>query len=150
MYKRILVATDFSISSDRAVESAVSLASDLGAHLDVLHVFCEPAMPSFYGAGSLLLYGKVPDLKEEAEEILGRLEEKIKEKHSDISIHLIEDKPVKGILKGIEKLQPDLLVIGSLGLTGIKKVLLGSVANEVVREAGCSTLIVKADNGAAS
>ena len=145
MFKNILVATDFSFSSDEAVNHALHLAKQLGAHLDVVHVFSEPAMPSFYGAGSLLLYGNVPDIEEEAGNLLEKLKEEISTEYSDITTHLLKKKPVAGILKAIEDLKPDLAIIGSHGLTGIRKVLLGSVADGVVQQAPCPVMVVKTE-----
>ena len=150
MIKNILVATDFSFTSDEAVEYAVVLANKLGAHLDVVHVFCEPAMPSFYGAGSLLMYGNVPDLEEEALSLLQMLKEKISANYPDVSVHLHKKKPVSGILKAIETLNPDLVIVGSHGLTGIRKVVIGSVADGVVHKAACPVLVFKTQKTLAS
>ena len=65
-FKKILIPTDFSKIAKEALDYAFELASIHHAQLDVLHVFEEPAFPSFYGAGALMVYGKVPDIKDQA------------------------------------------------------------------------------------
>lgn len=142
--KRILVPTDFSPISTQAVEFASGLAEIHNAQLDIVHVFEEPAFPSFYGAGALVLYGKVPDIKKEAVAALEELAQPLGEQHGiPVNTHMLEGHASTEICDFAEKNQIDLIVIPTYGLTGLKHIVMGSVAEKVVREASCPVFVYK-------
>jgi nucleotide-binding universal stress UspA family protein len=142
--KTILVATDFSENAAKAVETAVEFARKFEAQLIVLHAYrVEIPMASPMTAGGYVL----PDgfFEQLGSHARAQVEATAKE---------IEDRGVKAIGIAVEqsaaiaiieeaKARPaDLIVIGTRGLTGLKHVALGSVADRVARTAPCPVLTV--------
>jgi nucleotide-binding universal stress UspA family protein len=130
--RRILVPTDFSEQSHRAFHVACALARDSGAQMVVLHVVPLPA----------LMFGPPP------ESYLDHLREKLKQirpPDSNICVEhvLVEGNAAPAILKTAMELPCDAIVMGTHGRTGVDRLLVGSVAEEVVRKASCPVVVVK-------
>ena len=142
--KHILIPTDFSDVATEAVSFAFEMARMHDASLDIVHVFEEPAFPSFYDAGALMLYGKVPDIRKQAQAALDELVAPFK-KEGNITIrtHLLDGHAADRICSFAIEEHIDLIVIPTFGLTGIKHVLMGSVAERVVRQAHCPVYVYK-------
>jgi nucleotide-binding universal stress UspA family protein len=136
--RTILHPTDFSERSNYAFQLACSLARDHGARLLVLHVLQPPAVA--YG-------GVITELATEAAK--QTLAEKLRQIQApDPNVYmehqLIEGEPATQILHTAEKHPCDLIVMGTHGRTGLRRALMGSVAEQVVRQAPCPVLTVKA------
>lgn len=140
--KNILVPTDFSEISKEAIDYACELAQMHGATLHIIHVFEEPAFPSFYEAGALVLYGKVPDIRNQTQEALDQLKTKLNN-NLTVKTDLLDGHAAGQICAYAEANAVDLIVIPTYGLRGFKHVLLGSVAERVVREANCPVFVYK-------
>jgi nucleotide-binding universal stress UspA family protein len=130
--RKILVPTDFSAHADRAFQLACSLARDAGAHVVVLHVVPLPAV----------IYGPPPEsyldhLQEELKQIQAR-DPKICVEHV-----LVEGNAATAIVRVARELNCDMIVIGTHGRTGVSRLLMGSIAEEVVRKALCPVVAVK-------
>ncbi len=135
--KTILHPTDFSVHSENALRLACALARDYGARLVVLHVV-EP--PVYYGELGMTI--PMPDQYEKnVKERLHQLEE------LDVNVptetRLAEGFAAEQILRAAEATRCDLIVIGSHGRTGLGRLLMGSVAEEVMRHATCPVLTVR-------
>lgn len=137
--KTILFPTDFSPQSEYAFRLSCSLARDHDARLVVLHV-----------APPLLVYGEiVPPLptdgyKDRIWDSFRKLQESEPGLRSlDVRTQLTEGDPVDEILRLAKQTDCDLIVMGTHGRTGLKRVLLGSVAELVLRKAPCPVLTVK-------
>ena len=92
-----------------------------------MHVFEEPAFPSFYGAGALLLYGKVPDIRKQAKAALDELAAPLMRKYPDhhtILTCLMAMHPVVSVHLPLKE-DVDLIVIPTYGFTGFKHVVDG-------------------------
>jgi nucleotide-binding universal stress UspA family protein len=139
---RILVPIDFSAPSKQALATGRELAQKFGAELHVLHVLEKPSYPGFYGAGAVTMYGKLPDLKQRAEEALRDL---LSEAEVEVSGVVIEGRAQNDILEYAHDHAIDLIVIASKGLSGVKRVLLGSVASQIVRKAPCPVFVVRGE-----
>lgn len=140
----IIVPTDFSDVSKQALAFACELAKKHNAQLDVVHVFETPTFPSFYGAGALLLYGEVPDIKLQADAALQQLVMPCSEQAGvKLDAHVLEGRAADQICQFAEESGADLIIIPTYGLTGLKHVLLGSVAERVVRHAKTPVLVYK-------
>jgi nucleotide-binding universal stress UspA family protein len=142
---RILVATDFSEPSLLAVAAAGRESRRTGAALTILH--CIEGVVASIGED---LAQMVPPLKNQsrADEQMRRLANTFMEatlkKHSlSGACRVVAGAASNAIVAVCEELQPDLLVVGTRGLTGIRRVVLGSVAEAVARLAPCSVLIVR-------
>jgi nucleotide-binding universal stress UspA family protein len=127
--RNILHPTDFSASSDCALRLACSLAREQSAQLTVLHVVHASLAAEKRGFG------------EELGEELNRM--KIPDAQIRAERRLEEGDPVTQILRVAGEENCDLIVIGTHGRTGLGRLLMGSVAEQVVRKATCSVLTVK-------
>ncbi len=133
----ILFPTDFSHTGDKALAMAESLARDSGAKIHIVHVE-EP--PTAYGGGEMY-YGMLePDL-EHLKELLA----KVKPKDPQILFehHMVTGEPADAISRFAEDHDIDLIVMGTHGRTGLLRLLMGSVAEAVVRRSKCAVLTVK-------
>jgi nucleotide-binding universal stress UspA family protein len=138
---KILVPTDFSEHADEAFRVAHTLAQALGAEVIVFHVAHTPAVVS--EGGRLLTdqrKGTTENLWDRFQNILPN-DSKVRVEHQVI----IADRPgAKHILEILDKLGCDLIVMGTHGRSWLKHLLFGSVTEEVVRQARCPVMVVKA------
>lgn len=142
--ERILCAVDFSQPSARALKNAVHLSRNLGAHLTVLTVI--PPAPETY-LGLIRRWDKDKEAYDQAQ---GKLFDEFLE---DFDFHGIDwekkirsGKPHREILETAQESSADLIVMGSLGKTGLERALLGSVAKKVLRDMPCSVITVKTEH----
>jgi universal stress protein A len=139
--KRILVPIDFSECSKKALQYALPLAREHQAALSLLYV-----VPPAYSAGE---YGGIDyaqleaGMKEGGEKELAKLivDEVRGEVTADPLVRV--GSPPREIVEAARILPADLIVISTRGQTGLKHVLLGSVAEHVVRRAPCPVLVVR-------
>ena len=140
---RILTPIDFSTGSYEALDVAIEMSRTYQARLDVLYVFQEPALPSFYAAGALKMYGRVPNLEDEARNAMKNLASAIQTPDIEITTHIRHGHPADEIVAFAAEDDSDVIVIATHGLTGLRHVVLGSIAERVVREARCPVFVVK-------
>lgn len=139
--KKILIPTDFSETSQAATQYAVELAKKFGAQLHLLHVIEDPVvyMPMFES------YALPP--KEDFENFAKtRLDNWILDEDKaglEISTHWVHGNPFADILKYAKREEIDLIVVGTHGRSFTAHLLLGSVAEKVVRKAFCPVLTVR-------
>lgn len=135
----ILHPTDFSESSLYAFRLACSLAGNGKARLVVLYV---PQPPPFVGASELAR--ALEATHGYREELERRLRQLVPPDDSLPVEHLLgEGEPAEEIVRLARELPCDLIVMGTHGRTGLDRLLLGSVAEQVVRHAPCPVLTVK-------
>ena len=140
--QRLLVAVDFSDHSNHALEMAMDFAKKFGAELHIIHAFHLPVpLVTPYEVA-------VPDaFIQEARDAAARKLEKALHKVAAEGIkaesHLAEVPAAPAIANMAEKLGADLIVMGTHGHTGIKHLLMGSVAERTLRLAPCSVLTVR-------
>jgi len=134
----ILHPTDFTDRSEYAFHLASALTRDYGARLVLLHVVA-PAV-AVYGEGALPLDPEV--LAYEAKERLNRLE--VPGANVRAKRLFAEGDPATEILRVAREIHADLIVLGTHGRTGLARLLMGSVAEQVVRKATCPVLTVTA------
>ena len=142
--KTILVATDFSETAAKAVETAVEFARKFNAQLIVLHAYrVEIPMASPMTAGGYVL----PDgfFEQLGSHARAQVEATAKEIEAGgvkaIGI-AVEQSAAVAIVEEAKSRPADLIVIGTRGLTGLKHVALGSVADRVARTAPCPVLTI--------
>jgi universal stress protein A len=142
--RSILAPTDFSAHSERAVRYACGLAERLGSELHLVHILSE-ILPA--GPDPLLMPVMPPEYYEEneerARETLGRLLDPAWGSPRSVATAVRWGSPVEAIVAYAEDLRVDLLVIATHGRTGLSHVLLGSVAERIVREAPCPVLTIR-------
>jgi nucleotide-binding universal stress UspA family protein len=137
---RILVAVDLSEHSRRALQVAAELAARFGASLEALHVW---AVPFFAEAGASRA-GLLERMRDKARVELDDFVER-GASASGVSIErtVVSGSPTRAISEHALDREPDLLVLGTHGYGGVKRMVLGSVAEALARYAGCATLIVR-------
>ena len=147
---KILVPTDFSEHSDKALKQALDIALEYGAKIYVLHVVEERLQTTLAGDHADLIINLdeiaklEKDLVNHAKERLHRQIEKFSEcKNAQVIRKVVSGIPYQEILREQENLGIDLIVIASLGNSAIAKFLIGSVANNVLRGAKCPVLLTK-------
>lgn len=144
-FQNILVPTDFSPDADVALEYAIDLAKPANAAIHLLHVY---HFPTYSSAGLDIAYAYPVDLLEEVRKhAAARVEEIQKELRArgvTVESEIIEGSPALKIVECAEREKADLIVMGTRGLTGLKHVALGSVAERTLRLAPCPVLTVKA------
>lgn len=128
--KKILFPTDFSHTGDAALAIAASLAKEHDGQLLIVHV-PDPS----------LWYGE----REPTTEQLTKMLHNIKPTDSSISVAycLVKGDPVDALVQFAKEERIDLIVLGSHGHRGLTRMLLGSVAEGIVRQAPCPVLVCK-------
>jgi nucleotide-binding universal stress UspA family protein len=140
--KSILVPTDFSPESEKALAYAVPLARQFGAKLTLLHVVEPVGTPDFVATFPLVM-----ENDKVTAECKRRLERVVK--HLGIDPKLVEKTLVRHgrsfneIADAARTLKVDLIIISTHGYTGLKHALLGSTTERVVRHAPCPVLVVR-------
>lgn len=143
--ERILVPVDFSEHARLALTFATELAAIYGAGLDLLHVIDQVVYPDFYPP-------LIPPIEAARNELQARSEEKLAELLAQVpqakgTTHVGWGQPYPEIVHLAEQLPADLIVLASHGLTGFRHMLLGSVAEQVVRAAPCPVFTLKTLGG---
>jgi len=142
--KTILVPVDFSEHSKRALESAKTIADKFGASLHLLTVIPDPFVLPNPGSWYVPLPPNyISGLRQDAEAHLGELvtaDERTRF-HAELAVALGD--PRDEILDYAKRLSIDLIVMGTHGRGGVARAVLGSVAEKVVRGAGCPVLVVR-------
>jgi universal stress protein A len=143
---RILAATDFSEYSKEAVKTAIYFGKSFGADLYLVHVF-EPA---YVSPGGVLLsvlpeevHTWVKELREEETRKLNAAAEEARKEIPRVETLFKTGMPFVEIIKAAEEIPADLIILGTHGRTGLAHVLLGSVAERVVRKASCPVLTIR-------
>ena len=134
---KILVPIDFSESSDSALDWATVLARDTGAKLLIVHV---ETVPLTTGGGEYIY--SIPEPP--TQELLERLNKIVPKDASIPVVHrLLAGDPADAILRTAASENVDMIVMGTHGRRGISRLLMGSVAEAVVRGAQCPVLVLK-------
>jgi nucleotide-binding universal stress UspA family protein len=136
--RTILHPTDFSARSDSALKLACALARDYGARLIVLHSAQAPTIGYMEGVVPPL----ADDVIETARQQLERLE--IPDTGGRVARRFEVGDPAESILEVAQEVHADLIAMGTHGRTGLARLLMGSVAEKVVRRATCPVLTLTA------
>ena len=137
--KKIILATDFSETSKDASYNALLLAQTFKAELKALHVFD----PSAWNVRSLTTDASVGGPEEARQRGKDILEELAKSFDLEVETIFAEGDPGHEIVRVAEELNADLVVLGTHGLTGLKRITIGSVAEFVGRHAPCAVFTVR-------
>jgi nucleotide-binding universal stress UspA family protein len=145
MYKCVVVGTDGSATADKAVEVAAHLARDWRAALHIVTAYRSTGGGMAGAAGAPLADSGTGEglLSAAAEDILARAASSFAE-GVDARTHAVSGSAPDAILDTADSVSADLIVVGSLGMRGARRVL-GSVPNSVAHGANCAVLVVKTD-----
>lgn len=148
-YRTVIVAVDFSETSDAAIEQALRVAARDGSEVRLLHVFSAPWHRLHYQAPTP---EASPDFRRQYTDALtsrleacrNRFDKAAKEAGVQVGIELFEAPSYgRGIVEYAEQTKADLVVLGTRGRTNLRYLLLGTTAERVLRELRCSVLSVK-------
>lgn len=134
---KILVPVEGSMPSRRTVNFAVDLANAMGTELTFIHVVQMRDMPV------LIAEAENGILEEEGQRILGAAVRAASARGVAAKAVLKKGHVVDQILRFARIYKPDLIVMGSRGMSKVKGILLGSVSQDISRHAKCSVLIVR-------
>lgn len=145
--KTILAPTDFSADSEKACDAAIELAKLYGASVVVLHAYhvSVPMTTSAFGGAYTMPEGFFDDIRSEAKARVEQAAKDLATDGVDVRGVAVGDPASLAIISFAESLPADLIVMGTRGISGLKHVLLGSVAERVVRSAPCPVMTVKGD-----
>lgn len=132
----IVFPTDFSTTADEALEVAKALARDHQAKLVLMHAVLSVPSVEVYVAQE-----ELDKLKLESRGKLNALAAQIAD--SEVEVHVPFGDPGPSIVGVAQQVGADLIVMGTHGRTGLGRVLLGSVAEHVLRHATCPVLTIK-------
>ncbi|WP_027414619.1 universal stress protein [Aneurinibacillus terranovensis] len=137
MYRHILLAFDGSDHAIRAAQKAADIAASTGAHVTIVTAY--PSISPFF-----------PGQKPNQDEILRYWNNKVEEaaplfteKSVSFDKIIAEEDPKRLILDKAQELEVDLIIIGSRGLSGYERLMLGSVSYAISQHAECDVLLVK-------
>lgn len=141
--QNVLVATDFSKASELAIEAARILALQNGAKVTLVHVF-DPKPPVSVPMTQDMGRGYEKDLRERIQTELERLRgEKLHDVPEAKVAVIASTSAADGICDHAEKEGVDMIVVSTHGRTGLSHLLIGSVAEKVVRHAPCPVLTLR-------
>lgn len=151
--KRILYATDLSQNSAYALRYAVAPAEIYDAEICIFHVLETVPSPHFLIMDSPLVMGLAKEYEAEkakaVEKIRARLDEFCRQEMKDkpsllkrMTIQVVEGSPAVEILKKIDEMKPDLLVMGTHGKGFLAHTFLGSVAQKVLQRVKIPVVVV--------
>jgi len=139
--RQILVAVDFSPQAERAFDMAISLAKALSARLHLFHSYMD--LPAQLLERNVWIPEDVWErVRREDAARLEKLRERATAAGVEAELHQSPMRPSEAIVKGARDLGVDLIVMGTRGNSGLKHVLLGSVAERTLRSAPCPVLAV--------
>jgi nucleotide-binding universal stress UspA family protein len=137
---RVLLATDGSPDATLAAQSAVELCERTGSELHVVHV--GEYLPTFYAYTE----EEPTELQHNAQQLLEEQTQRIEAAGGQVAqAHLLLGRPAEQIVKLSEELGVGVIVLGSRGLSALRRALLGSVSESVVRHAHCPVFVVRSD-----
>jgi nucleotide-binding universal stress UspA family protein len=146
---KILLATDGSKDAELALSTAVDLANSTGSELHVVTVALGYPDPVYQLHEAGLRYETYEEalgaIREEAQRVLDEQVQKVIEAGGTVAeAHLrIGERRDRAIVHLADDLGADLIVMGSRGLGGVRRALMGSVSDSVVRHAHCPVLVVR-------
>jgi nucleotide-binding universal stress UspA family protein len=142
MGESIVVGTDGSQSAGRALEEAVRVAKALGAELHVVSAFEPTRGARIAGApeGAAKVWQPLPDDKVEA--MLSEAAAAVRIAGLEVQTHAERKDPADALIDVAQQVGASLIVVGSKGMHGARRLALGNVPNKVSHQARCNVLIV--------
>jgi nucleotide-binding universal stress UspA family protein len=140
----IVFATDFSPASKGALEKAIELARKEGAELIVAHVYEPPASLSHSGVADDLIEAELENtIRRDVEKQLEPVLANARTAGVKVRGEILSGQPAKRLADLAARCGAAILVVGTHGRTGLKKLVTGSVASQVIATAPCPVLTVR-------
>lgn len=150
--KNILCPVDFSGYSENVLSLAALLAQNENSTLHIVYVLAVVNYSNLLVADTYLSYSAeiIAEEKKESLQQMEKLKARLEKEHPEqkFTTEIVEAVSAEsGILEAAKSLDIDCIVIGSHGRSGFKRLILGSVAESVLREAECNVIVYKAKKG---
>ena len=142
-FRNIVIATDGSENTRRAIDYGIKFAKFSGATVHALHVMDTSSVTQSWTAGKETMYEL---LKKEGQKAISKVKECGEASGVEVKEVLMEGHPSKEIIDFAENNDIDLIVMGTLGKTGLNRFLMGSVAENVVRHSKVPVLVVRGED----
>jgi nucleotide-binding universal stress UspA family protein len=143
-FRTILVPIDFSEHASKALDLAIQLAETHSARIELLHSF-PVVLPPLSPYDTIYPTDFTAKCREAAEAKLSEWREKVRAAGIDVHAKATPEPPSEAIPQHAKELGADLIVMGTRGLSGLKHVMLGSVAERTLRGAPCPVLTVRGE-----
>ncbi|MDQ1276264.1 MAG: hypothetical protein QG610_1839 [Euryarchaeota archaeon] len=144
LYQNIVIATDGSENSRKAISCGIKIAKLSGATVYAIHVVDTLSVVSeIWTAGKELIQEL---MIKDGKKILSETKKIIEDSGVEVKDVLLDGHPGEEIIKFAENNNIDLIVMGTLGATGLEKFLMGSVAEKVVRHSKVPVMVVRTYN----
>jgi nucleotide-binding universal stress UspA family protein len=145
VFRTIIVGTDGSSTADKAVDVAGELARGCGATVHVVTAYRPVRAAALAGAGAMAAPVTPPawlgDERVAAEDVVRRAGERLAQNGVSANVVARLGEPADALLAVAEEAEADLIVVGNRGMSGVRRYLLGSVADRVAHHAPCSVHI---------
>jgi universal stress protein A len=142
-FRHILAPTDFSEYSKQAIASALEWAKKFGAKLSILHVIELPPYPVEGYVPPNLSATFLDDLERQAAADLAQVVPEAEATNIAVARVTAVGTPYRKIIETAEAEQVDLIVMATAGRTGLSHLVMGSIAERVVRTASCPVLTIR-------
>lgn len=140
---KVVVGIDFSEHSRRALEAAMRLAQDMGASLVLVHAFAKaPLGVPREGPMDPVSQVKQEGTLHDAMEVSEQWAQKARAAGLDVEVLAEEGKPADLVAKACKDRRAALVVVGTHGRTGLRRAVLGSVADAIVRQSKVPVVVV--------
>lgn len=141
MAESIVVGTDGSEPAVRALDQAIAVAKRDGAALHIVTALPDAALIRERISSGATTFSI--NLSQVADSVLARAAERAEREGVQAETHASEHDPAEAIITVAKEVGADLIVVGSRGLSGIERFLLGSVSTKVASHAPCNVMIVR-------
>ena len=138
--EKVVLAYDFSEVADRLVDYSIEFLKPFGSKIYLIHVEEEIEIPILEKLGINI----IPQVRKKKTERLDQIKEKFEREGLQTEVVYLEEKdPAEGILEFIQKGDFDMVMVANKGLSGLKRILMGSVSLEVLRKAHIPVFVHK-------
>jgi nucleotide-binding universal stress UspA family protein len=144
-FERIVAPVDFSDCSRQGLARAITMARSEGAALDILHAYRLPTS-DVTDFGPTVTPRQVDELQYERQRQLDEFVEEFDLTGLSVSTHLDVADPATAVVETVEDHDADLVVMGTHGRRGFRKLFLGSTASKVLRRMPCSVMTVRTED----
>lgn len=144
LYRNIVIVTDGSENSQRAISCGIGIAKLSGAIVHALYVVDTPSIISeTWTAGKEMVHELII---REGKKVLSKVKKIIEDSGVEVKEVLLEGYPSEEIINFAENNNMDLIIMGTLGKTGLERFLVGSVAENVIRNSKVPVMVIRNEN----